>query len=306
MLSIVINGKKILEDLVKNEDIDIIHAHDLAPAIPAVEVGEKYDVETYVTVHGPEIYNFYKKPFFKKQIEKVLSKTDHVLAVSEDLISEISKINVKNIKEKVSLHLNSVDIDKFKEIPHKNKSKPVVIFVGRLARQKNISLLLDAKKQSRNDYELLIVGDGPEMFNLKNKVKNENICDVKFMGFRSDVENILPYGDIFVLPSLFEGMGIALMEALACGLPVIGSDIGGTNELITPDVGLLIDPYDASSLSNAIDKLLEDEKLYNKLKSNTRKKAMEFSKMKIPYHLHTHKSCESFSPKKNRMEDKYL
>lgn len=285
MLSIIISGKKILEKLVKSEDIDIIHAHDFAPALTATKVGNKYNIPTYITIHGPEIYNLYKKPFLKKPIENVLSRADHILAVSKDLITEINKIPVKNIENKISLHLNSVDINKFKEIPNKNnkKNKPVVMFVGRLVKQKNISLLLDAKKQSNNDYKLLIVGDGPEMSNLKNKVQNENIADVEFMGFRRDVENILPKGDLFVLPSIFEGMGIALIEALACGLPVIGSDIGGTNELITPDVGLLIDPYDTSSLSRAIDKILKDKKLYNKLKSNARKKAMKFSKMKIPY-----------------------
>ena len=74
-----------------------------------------------------------------------------------------------------------------------------------------------------------------------------------------------------------------MIEALACEKAVIGSDVGGISEIITDDVGLLIDPNDSSSLSDAIDKIIGDDGFRNKLSSNARKRAIDFSKVEIPY-----------------------
>ena len=215
--------------------------------------------------------------------KKTLNKADNVLAVSNDILDELFNSNIKNIKEKTSIHLNAVDTTKFKEISRKSNKKPVVVYVGSIDKRKNVELLLDAKKQSTIDYELILVGDGPETNKLKNKIKKENIKDVTFTGRVKNVEEVLQQSDLFVLPSKKEGLSIALIEALACGLPVIGSNISGMSQAITPDVGLLFEPNNSSSLSEAIDKVLDDKELYNKFKSNARKKAMQFSQMKIPY-----------------------
>ncbi len=284
-LSLMISVKKILNNLIKKENIDIIHSHIWGGmAIGAIQLGNKYNIPTYMTVHFSDIEYVFNNPLQKRFAKKILNNANKLLAVSNDIIDELNSLNIKNIKEKTSLHLNAVDINKFKEItPKTKKETPTVIFVGRLAKQKNLTLLLDAKKQSKIDYKLLIVGDGPLKDNLENKVKNEKISDIKFLGHRDDIEKILPQSDLFVLPSHFEGLSIALIEALACGLPVIGSDIKGMRQIITPDVGLLFQPNDPLSLAHTIDKILSNEELYNKFKSNTRKKAMKFSEMKIPY-----------------------
>ena len=157
------------------------------------------------------------------------------------------------------------------------------MFVGNIIKRKNVNLILEAKKQSKTDYELVIVGDGPLKKDLENKVKTENISDVRFLGSRRDVENIIPGCDVLVLPSFSESFGLVLIEALACEKAVIGSDVGGISEIITDDVGLLIDPNDSSSLSDAIDKIIGDDGFRNKLSSNARKRAIDFSKVEIPY-----------------------
>ena len=74
-----------------------------------------------------------------------------------------------------------------------------------------------------------------------------------------------------------------LIEALACGKPVIGSDVGGIREIITEDVGLLIDPNDSKDLANAIDRILGDEELMERFKSNARNRAKDFAETKLPY-----------------------
>lgn len=282
------NAKKALKNLLKEVDIDIIHGHYLFPAgAAAVEVGSKHKIKTYVTAHGSDMFEMYKKQSFMRPfINKVLKKADVVLAVSNALKKEILATGVSGIEAKTRLCWNSVDIDKFSS-DNKNllesHSKPIVLFVGNIIKRKNVNLIIEAKKQSNEDYELVIVGDGPLKKDLGEKVKNEGISDVSFLGSRSDVENIIPGCDVLVLPSFSESFGLVLIEALACEKPVIGSDVGGISEIITEDVGLLIDPHDASSLSDAIDKIIGDDEFRGKLASNARSRAIDFSQVEIPY-----------------------
>ncbi len=282
------NAKKELEKLLKKEKIDIIHGHYLFPAgAAAVEVGSKHKIKTYVTAHGSDMFNMYKnKSFMRSTIKKVLKKADVILTVSDAIKKEILKTNIDGLENKIIIHHNSVDINKFspnnKPVIDKH-NKPIVLFVGNLVKAKNVDLLLESKKQSTFDYELVIVGDGKLRNKLENKVKNENISDVTFMGARNDVENIIPACDVLVLPSFHESFGLVLLEALACGKPVIGSDVGGISEIITDDVGLLINPIDPTSLTNAIDKILNDDKFRKKLQLNARSRAIDFSKVEIPY-----------------------
>lgn len=282
------SAKKALEKLLKKEKIDIIHGHYLFPAgAAAVEVGSKYNIKTYVTAHGSDMFEMYeKKSFMKSSIEKVLEKADVVLTVSKAIKDEIIKTKVNGIESKTKVHTNSVDINRFspnnKSIIQKHE-KPIVLFVGNLVKVKNVDLLLESKKQSSFEYELIIVGDGPLKKELENRVKNENISDVNFMGSRNDVEKIMPACDVLVLPSFHESFGLVLLEALACGKPVIGSDVGGISEIITEDVGLLINPDDSMSLTEAIDKIINDDKFRRKLQLNARSRAIDFSKIEIPY-----------------------
>ena len=243
------NAKKELEDLIKKEDIDIIHGHYLFPAgAAAVEVGNKHNIKTYVTAHGSDMFELYKsKPFMRPTIKKVLKNADGIFAVSKALRQEIIATGVSGIAEKTKLSWNSVDITKFslKDDDSFKKEfglfdKPIVLFVGNLIKRKNVGALLEAKKIAKSDYYLVIVGDGPLSKKLRKKVEDENIPDVIFTGSRTDVENIIPNCDFLVLPSFSESFGLVLIEALACGKPVIGSDVGGISEIINDDTI----PYD--------------------------------------------------------------
>ena len=256
-----------------------------------MEVGNKHNIKTYVTAHGSDMFEMYKsQKFMRPSIKKVLKNADGVFAVSNALKQAIVATGVPGMEEKVKLSWNSVDIDKFH--PDDNDSfkkehnlidKPVVIFVGNLIKRKNVASLIKAKKIANSDYYLVIVGDGPLESNLKKQVEEENVSDVIFTGARDDVEKIIPSADLLVLPPFSESFGLVLIEALACGKPVIGSNVGGITEIITDDVGLLVDPNDVSSISEAIDKLVNDEELRQKLSSNARNRAKKFSKIEIPY-----------------------
>ena len=287
-----INAKRALNELLEKEDIDIIHGHYLFPAgAAAVEVGKERGIKTYVTAHGSDMFELYKKQqLMRSTLKKVLRDADVVLAVSNALRHEIIATGVQGISAKTKLCWNSVDIDKFSskendsfKKENKLEDKPIVLFVGNLIKRKNVDSLLEAKKISSGDYYLVIVGDGPEFKKLAKKVEDENIRDVIFTGSRNDVENIIPSCDMLVLPSFSESFGLVLIEALACGKPVIGSDVGGITEIINDDVGLLVDPNKVSSIAGAIDKLINDDDLRLVLSLNARNRAIDFSEVTIPY-----------------------
>jgi len=286
------NAKKALENLLEKEDIDIIHGHYLFPAgAAAVEVGKKHGIKTYVTAHGSDMFEVYKKqPLLRFLLKKVLRDADGVFVVSNALKHEVIATGVAGIANKTKISWNSVDIDKFS--PKENDSfkkenklddKPIVLFVGNLIKRKNAESLLEAKKVSESDYYLVIVGDGPLFKRLNKKVQEENIPDVIFTGSRDDIENIIPSCDVLILPSFSESFGLVLIEALACGKPVIGSDVGGISEIINDDVGLLVNPNKISSIAKAIDTIIDDDELRLALSLNARNRAIDFSEVTIPY-----------------------
>ena len=286
------NAKKALEELIEKEDIDIIHGHYLFPAgAAAVEVGKEHHIKTYVTAHGSDMFELYKtQPFMRSTIKNVLKDADGVFAVSNALRHEIIATGVNGIANKTKISWNAVDIDKFcinedNKFKKENKleDKPIVLFVGNLIKRKNVDSLLEAKKIAHSDYYLVIVGDGPQFKKLTKKVEDDNIRDVIFTGSRNDVEEIIPSCDVLVLPSFSESFGLVLIEALACGKPVIGSDVGGITEIINENVGLLVDPNKIPSIAGAIDEIINDDDLRHVFSMNARNRAKDFSEVVIPY-----------------------
>ncbi len=286
------NAKKALKNLLKKEDIDIIHGHYLFPAgAAAVEVGNEHNIKTYVTAHGSDMFELYKsQPLMRSTIRNVLKNADGVFAVSNALKHEIVATGVVGIAEKTKISWNSVDINRFNnkgnnsfKNEHGLTDKPIVLFVGNLIKRKNVDSLLEAKKIANSDYYLVVVGDGPLFKKLNKKVEEENIRDVIFTGSRNDVENIIPSCDVLILPSFSESFGLVLIEALACEKPVIGSDVGGISEIINENVGLLVNPKKVSSIAKAIDKIINDDELRTVLSMNARNRAKDFAEVTIPY-----------------------
>ena len=284
------NAKKALEELLEKEDIDIIHGHYLFPAgAAAVEVGNAHNIKTYVTAHGSDMFELYKsQPLMRSTIRNVLKGADGVFAVSNALRHEIIATGVVGIADKTKISWNSVDIDKFSsrendsfKREYRLTDKPIVLFVGNLIKRKNVESLLEAKKIANSDYYLVVVG--PLFKKLRKKVEEENIRDVIFTGSRNDVENIIPSCDVLVLPSFSESFGLVLIEALACGKPVIGSNVGGITEIINDDVGLLVNPTKVSSIARAIDRMINDDNMRTVMSMNARNRAKDFSVVTIPY-----------------------
>ena len=148
---------------------------------------------------------------------------------------------------------------------------PVILTVARLHVQKGISFLLDAAREVP-DALFAIAGDGPQRAALEQEVRARGLSErVRFLGFRNDIPDLLANSDVLVLPSLYEGMPVSVLEAMAAGKPVVATLIGGTDEAVVDGhTGFLVPPGDAPALAAAIRRVIHDRALAERLGANGR------------------------------------
>jgi len=220
-----------------------------------------------------------------------LSKIEAASAKNASLLVTVSKYSSRKMvqfygvdEKNIRVVPNGVDIDRFKpsKVDAKLKrqigldSKLCVLFVGRLIPRKGLSFLVEAAKHIVEEYPqtlFVIVGDGPLKSSLRARLENMNLS--RNFNFLGDVnETVLPAlyncADVFVLPSIQEGQGIALLEAQATAKPVVAFDVGGVREAVQDEeTGFLMKP-DSRQLAEAVMKLLANYSLREKLGSNGR------------------------------------
>jgi len=153
----------------------------------------------------------------------------------------------------------------------KDETRPLVLTVARLDAQKGITHLLDAAARVPNAI-FAIAGDGPDRTSLEAHASSLGITDrVRFLGHRRDVPALLAAADLFVLPSLYEGLPLAVLEAMAAGVPVVATAIGGTSEIVRDgETGTLVPPADGAALATAVAQALSDRDRATRLASAAR------------------------------------
>lgn len=159
------------------------------------------------------------------------------------------------------------------------RSHPIVLTVARLEKQKGIEYLLEAATMVP-EMVVIVAGDGPERSALQDRCRALHLDGrVRFLGHYDDIPALLACADLVVLPSLYEGLGLSLIEAMAAGRPVIGSAIGGIDEVIVDgETGLLVPPADPRALAGAIHRVLSDGSLAARFAAAGRERARrEFS-----------------------------
>jgi len=208
-------------------------------------------------------------------IDKFLNLfTDKIICVSNKVKESFINAGYKIEKKSVVIY-NGVDGEKFIPVETDYRNN-ILINVGSLYPHKGQIYILKALKIVLEDYpetRLQLVGDGPLRKNLEEECRNLGICSkVKFLGLRDDVSSLLVDSGIFILASLREGLSVALIEALACALPVIASNIGGVGEIVIDgENGLLFPPEDIQALSLAIKSMLGDVEKSKKMGLEGRK-----------------------------------
>ena len=271
---------------IKRLKIDLVHSNSRTTQVLG-SLLSRYSGKPHIfTCHG----------FFKPKLSRRMFPCwgQGLIAISrevkEHLISDF-KLDEKNI----SVINNGIDVQNFGDFSARKKLREDlgigdVFLIGIIARLSDVKghiYLIQAMQrvlQSFPSAKLLIVGQGRMENILIKQVNDLGIKDnVLFLAQSSDTKNMLAAMDVFVMPSLQEGLGLALMEAMAQGLAVVGSAVGGIKTLIKDKVnGLLVEPADPVALAEAIAQLLSDASLRDNLGANARKFIMNnFSKEKM-------------------------
>lgn len=240
------------------KEINVIHAHGLIAGFVGVFWGKIFHKRVVVSTHS--IYHFPKSGLYRTFATYIFSNSDIVLCLSDQSVEEIKNLGVS--KERVRKFTYWIDLDTF-NIANKEKAKKqlgwdkkfVVFFVGRLVAEKGINELLTGAKGFNKNIQLVIAGGGPLEEKIKQQAsKNKNI---QFIG-RINNEDLPVYyngADVLIVPSIHEeGFGRVLLEALACGTPVVAANRGGIREAIDTSVGVLID-VSAQTITKTINTL---------------------------------------------------
>lgn len=209
------------------------------------------------------------------------NRANHIICVSEAGRKELKGLGVRVGVSVIPPPINIDEINKyFKENGDRSvrQQKDIIIgIVSRLSEEKRHVDLLEAfaiLAKKYPDIKLLIVGDGPLRGKLEAMTRRLKIDNrVSFVGFQKDVHKYLGVMDIFVLPSRTEGVPIAIAEAMACGLPVIASRVGGIPEIVDDQVnGILFDSGNVGELSSALAQIIEDPEKRKSFGTNAREK----------------------------------
>jgi len=278
----------ILRQLIKKENIDIIHSHSRTTQVLAALLSRCSKTPRVFTCHG----------FFKPRLFRRLFPLwgDKIIAISHQVDEHLVR-DFEVPGEDIEVVHNGVDIGRFGNIDLEFRGQerqklglgdaPVAGIVARLSDIKGHVYLLAAMRAVLDKIpaaQLLVVGEGRMKDELVKRVSELGIDkNVYFVSHSEDTRKTLAAMDVFVMPSLQEGLGLALMEAMAAGLAVVGSDIGGIKALIKDgENGFLVSPADTEGLAKAILDLLQDEEKRKRFGSEAAKFIAEnFSQEKM-------------------------
>lgn len=250
--------------LIRKQKIEFLHCQGFLSSFLGYSLSKFTKVPYIVTVQRLEK----SKGFLRKLVYK---NAKVCIAASLAIKKYFEEIGAKNIE----IIPNGIDLKRFENLDRQNcrqklglKDEFVIMTVARLEKVKGIEYLIKAISRSdlprRSDLLILIVGDGSERRNLENLAEKLGLREkVKFLGqiFNEKIPEYLAAADCFVLPSLKEGFGIAILEAQAAGLPVIGTRVGGIKELVEDGkTGILVEPKNPEAITKAIQGIYSSRK----------------------------------------------
>ncbi|MFD0988522.1 N-acetyl-alpha-D-glucosaminyl L-malate synthase BshA [Mariniflexile jejuense] len=284
-----------LVDMVKLHNIEILHVHYAIPHAYAAYMAKKIlqDADIFVpivtTLHGTDITLVGSHPFYKPAVTFSINKSDAVTAVSQSLKEDT--LRLFDIKNDIHVVSNFIDLEKYnhkftdcqrgmlakddeKIITHISNLRPVK------RSQDVISIFYNIQKEM--PAKLMLIGEGPEREHIELRCQELGILDkVIFFGKSNEIDKILCYSDLFLLPSQTESFGLAALEAMASSVPVISSNTGGIPEVNIHGVsGFLSNVGDVADMTKNALYILSDKDRLATFKTNARKTAEK-------YDLHT-------------------
>lgn len=264
-------------DVVLHEGLDILHVHYAVPHASVAYMAKKIlltkgkYIPIVTTLHGTDITLVGKDPAMAPVVQFSINKSDGVTAVSHALKQET--LEAFDIKKDIQVIHNFIDLNRFNR-QNKDHFKQAIapngerifIHVSNFRKVKRMEDVIQMFNivQDQIPATLLMIGDGPERYKMEELCRELQLCDtIRFLGKQEAVEELLAISDIFVMPSENESFGLAALEAMACGVPVISSNVGGIPEVnIDGETGYISDVGAVEEMAkNALDILSSEEKL---------------------------------------------
>lgn len=293
-------------DVVKYEKLDLLHVHYAIPHASAAYMAKQIlksqgiEIPFITTLHGTDITLVGKDPSFEPVITFCLNQSDAVTAVSESL----KKDTFEHFGMKRDIHVipNFITQDNSNAaISLQNRciyAKQDEILFCHISNFRKVKRVEDVIKvfylvNQQRPSKLLLVGDGPERYSLELMCRELNLCDkIIFIGKIQDTKQVLEMADIFLLPSETESFGLAALEAMAVGVPVISSNTGGIPEVNMHGVtGFLSNVGDVEDMAKNALKIIETKESLQIFRENALKRAADFDLAKIlPMYEHLYEN----------------
>jgi N-acetyl-alpha-D-glucosaminyl L-malate synthase BshA len=276
-------------DVAKYEQLDVVHVHYAIPhaisAYLAKEISHRSTPFRLVTtLHGTDITLVGLEPTFKPIVKFSLEKSDIVTAVSGFLQEKTRQSFGDDLAIRMIPNFVDTDVYKREECPHVEKrlrkeGEFILMHVSNFRPVKRVQdcIRILAEVRTKVNARLVFVGDGPERSEAEALVRELNVEDhVTFLGKQSALPEILSAADIFLLPSQQESFGLSALEAMACGVPVVATNIGGIPEVVVQDeTGFVAELGDVSRMARYCVELLSNPKKLAAFRENARRRAVE-------------------------------
>jgi N-acetyl-alpha-D-glucosaminyl L-malate synthase BshA len=278
-----------LVQLAEAHDLDLIHAHYAVPhaasAYLAKQIFNSSRLKTITTLHGTDITLVGADPSFHRVVKFAIEKSDGVTAVSRYLMKRT--IEEFDIRREIRVIPNFVDVTR----PAENRDlcsreafapgrEKILMHASNFRPVKRIGdvVRIFARVREQIPAKLLLIGDGPERLFIQQLVRELKLSsDVHFLGEQDQLEPLFFCADLFLLPSEQESFGLTALEAMNCGVPVIGTESGGLPEVITHgETGYLFPVGDIANMAAKAIALLSDPARHELFKTQARRRAVQF------------------------------
>ena len=262
---------------------NIIHVHTPLPLLHGIFGKMFLGSKLVLTFHGTGFVRFESSEFLQQVVRRWVDVVFYVSKAMEGSLKEL-------LPSKPLIYTpNGVELQQFQNKMRRRKNQ--LVAVGSLRWQKGYEYMINAVNEvfrEHKDYVLLIIGTGVLEDQVKRQVESLDIENrVKFLGMqpRGKIVDFLNESNIFIMSSVTEGFPKALLEAIACGTPVVVTDVGSCKEM-AQNVGLVVGPGDAKALADAINRLINDSALWERFSTQGPKIAKEYDWKSVAQKVH--------------------
>ena len=277
-----------MAEMAETERLDLFHVHYAIPhtisACLAREIIGRGNLPIVTTLHGTDVTIVGRQREYIRVVEFALGQSDGITAVSRSLADD-TRANF-SFDGDIEVVPNFVDAERYRPGIGREfresvaePSERILVHVSNFRPVKNVPdvVRVFARVAKETPARLLLVGDGPEQAACRELASELDVADrVRFLGETPDIAHVLACADLFLLPSSHESFGLAALEAMACGVPVIGTNVGGLPEVVGDgETGMLFEPGDVGGMSAAAAEILADDARLQAMRDAARARAVD-------------------------------